>query len=220
MTMDQVVNLQGPSGLIEAILSQPAVEAPIVAIICHPHPLHGGSLQNKVVHTLMRTFRELMITSVRFNFRGVGKSEGHYDRGIGEVDDAIAVLSWVKMQYPQATIWFSGFSFGAFVAAAAVSSKVKTAHTIEQLIMVAPPVETFDFSVINFSLVSTCVVMGEQDDIVAPIAVKNWAKQHPIVDMLWLPEADHFFHGRLSVLKDILMIYLQRKYPGLSSRFV
>jgi hypothetical protein len=205
--MDNTLSLQGPSGLIEAILSTPVESVSTIAIICHPHPLHGGTLQNKVVHTLMRAFRELQIASVRFNFRGVGKSEGAYDQGVGEVEDLMAVISWAKAKYPEATIWLAGFSFGAFVVA---GSLVHINSKIAQLILVAPPIESFDFSEVDFSSTPTCVVIGEQDNVVDPSAVTHWVKQNPTIDLLVLPEADHFFHGQLTALKATLVAYLAK----------
>jgi alpha/beta superfamily hydrolase len=211
---DRLLKLQGPAGILEAILTQPIETAATVAIICHPHPLYGGSLQNKVVHTLMRTFRELNITSVRFNFRGVGKSEGIYDHGVGETDDLLAVIKWVMDEFPHARIWLAGFSFGAFVVANAAT---KVIVKIEQLIMVAPPVGKFDFSNIAFINNSICVVMGDQDEVVEPHAVEKWVHQHRDVELLWLPGADHFFHEKLTLLKDKITAYLIKTYPALVS---
>jgi hypothetical protein len=208
--IDKFFSLQGPSGILETVLTSSDEAVSVVAIICHPHPLYGGSLQHKVVHTLMRTFRELNVASVRFNFRGVGKSQGHYDNGVGEVEDLMAVLNWVVTQYPQATIWLSGFSFGAFIVA---KSLMKVTVKIEQVVLVAPPVETFDFSGINFSNRLTCVVMGDQDEIVKPDAVVSWAQQYPNIEMLWLSDADHFFHGKLTMLKNKIIGYLKNTHP-------
>lgn len=209
--MDKFLSLRGPSGVLEAILTSSDKGVSIVAIICHPHPLYGGSFQNKVVHTLMRAFKELNVTSVRFNFRGVGKSQGSYDNGMGEVEDLLAVIDWVVEEYPQAVIWLAGFSFGAYIVA---KSLMKITVNIEQVLLVAPPVETFDFSNIDFSNSSTCVVMGDEDEIVKPYAVSSWIHQHLHVDLLWLSGADHFFHGKLAILKDKVVEYLKKAHPN------
>ena len=110
--------IQGAIGELELLTACPpdAAAQPITAVICHPHPLHGGSLQNKVVHTLARGFGELGARSVRFNFRGVGRSSGVYDNGMGETEDLLAVIAWVRARRPRDRLWLAGFSFGAYVA--------------------------------------------------------------------------------------------------------
>ncbi|MFO7278462.1 MAG: alpha/beta hydrolase, partial [Pseudomonadota bacterium] len=111
------VRLDGPAGVLEALLEEPADAVPgRFAVVCHPHPLHGGTMNNKVVHTLARTFNELGIRSLRFNFRGVGASEGSYAEGIGETEDALAVIEWGRVRWPGAEPLLAGFSFGGIVA--------------------------------------------------------------------------------------------------------
>src|SRR5579862_4201640 len=139
-TLQANLILEGPAGNLELLTSYPEVprNPPIIAVICHPHPLFGGNLHNKVIYILARSFHALGLSSVRFNFRGVGKSQGHYDHGIGETDDLLAVLQWLKNTCANPTIWLAGFSFGAYVAARAVKQAQTGPRPIEQLICVAP----------------------------------------------------------------------------------
>ena len=135
--------LPGPAGQLEVMTSsaeQPIRHPTAIAVICHPHPLFGGTMHNKVIYTLARCFNSMGLASVRFNFRGVGLSQGVYDNGIGETDDLLAVLTWLKQSCPESVIWLAGFSFGAYVAARA--AKVWPA---KQLICVAHQIENFPF---------------------------------------------------------------------------
>ena len=129
--------IQGPTGVLEALLVQPDsyVAGNPVSVVCHPHPLHGGTMANKVVHIIADAFNKLGITTLRFNFRGVGHSAGRYDNGEGEVDDLVAVTDWLKERYPEAPIWLAGFSFGSYVAALAHEKVSPT-----KLLLVAPAV--------------------------------------------------------------------------------
>src|SRR5262245_17371247 len=142
-------NLQfitGQAGQIETIVSPPlpAADQPkkIIAIICHPHPLYGGTMNNKVVTTIARALYDLHIWTVRFNFRGIGKSEGSYANGMGEIQDLTAVLAWVREHFPDYEIWLAGFSFGAYIATSVAAHEKE----IAQLITIAPAVTHFDFN--------------------------------------------------------------------------
>lgn len=189
----------GPAGNLE-VMAAGNENASASAIICHPHSLHGGTMNNKVVTMLARALQELGLRTVRFNFRGVGKSEGSFDGGKGETEDVLAIAQWIKQLYPQDALWLAGFSFGSYVTARA------TMHlSIKQLISIAPPVTHFDFG--NFSSI-TCpwlIIQGDQDEIVPPQAVYDWAKalsSKPV--LIRLPDAGHFFHGQLMALKKII----------------
>jgi len=199
------LNLPGPTGPLEAIISPPASEAaPIVSIICHPHPLQGGTMQNKVVTTLARAFYDLGLWSVRFNFRGVGASEGNYDEGRGETDDLLAIVAWVQQQFPSHTIWLAGFSFGAYIAMQGAAHPALAGH-VTQLVTIAPAVNHF---VLPPHLKIPCpwlLVMGEQDEIVPAEAVKDWVKQQSApIKAFYFPTAGHFFHGHLVELREQL----------------
>ena len=198
---EHAITLQGPAGPIEAIVTCPKERAhPIVGVMCHPHSLHGGTMNNKVVTTIARMYRDMGIPSVRFNFRGVGTSGGEYDKGVGETEDLLALLNWVREQQPEAKIWLGGFSFGSYVAYRAASR-----WPIDLLLSIAPPVVNADFTA---TAVPTCpwiVVMGEEDEIVEPDKVFQWvdslATQPTLIRM---PGASHFFHGKLVEMKRLL----------------
>jgi alpha/beta superfamily hydrolase len=195
------ITLAGPAGALEALTLCPAHGAAVAtAVILHPHPLHGGTMQNKVVHTLARAFAELGVASVRFNFRGVGASAGRFAHGEGETDDALAVLEWVRAQRSGSPIWLAGFSFGAYVALrAAVPAQVSG------LITVAPAVHLYDFSKLILPHCPWLLIQGEADEVVPVEAVRDWlADSTPSPQALFLPDTGHFFHGRLNDLKTAL----------------
>lgn len=195
------LRLPGPAGVIEA-LAECALAAravPAAAVICHPHSLHGGSLHNKVVHMLARALRELGCDTLRFNFRGVGQSEGRFDHGRGETEDLRAVVRWLQQRRPQAELWLAGFSFGAYVALRAAADLAPA-----RLITVAPPVNLYP-ELQQLPRPPACpwlIVQGEQDEIVPAPAVARWAQTlHPPPDIAWIPQAGHFFHRRLGELR-------------------
>lgn len=194
--------LPGAIGELEAITTYPAGEIKGVAVICHPHPLYAGTMHNKVVHTLARSLNELNLATVRFNYRGVGNSVGSYDHGIGETEDALAIIHWVEQVLPGKEIWLTGFSFGSFVAARAAAIH----QNVKQLITVAPSVEHFDFSTITHVPCPWLVIQGEKDEIVPPEKVYAWAaKQNHTLELVRVPEVGHFFHGALIQLKEIIL---------------
>ncbi len=194
--------LPGPAGDLE-VLASPDVkgsQTSAIGIICHPHPLHGGTMNNKVVTTLARVFKDLGLRSVRFNFRGVGKSAGKFDQGKGEVNDLLAVVEWVKTIAPEVPIWLGGFSFGA-----AVSAYAATQIPVARLVSIAPPVPRFDLTGLPPILCPWVVVQGDQDEIVEPEAVFNWIETlNPKPVVIRMEGAGHFFHGRLLELRSKL----------------
>jgi alpha/beta superfamily hydrolase len=188
----------GPCGLIECAVDEPSAGAKPrgTVVLCHPHPQHGGTMDNKVVQTLARAFVQLGYTSVRFNFRGVGASQGSWDEGRGEVDDALAVI---KAHHEQGQpLVLGGFSFGGYVASQA-ARKVDTAA--ERLVLVGPAVQNFSVAQVP---VDTLVIHGETDDVVPLSAVFDWARPQAL-PVTVLPGAGHFFHGQLPVLKHIVV---------------
>jgi len=204
---DVTFHLPGPAGKLEVLTSMPANNVkPIVGVICHPHPLFGGTMHNKVVYTIARAFKELGLPSVRFNFRGVGTSEGKYDEGKGETEDLLAILQWVKQVKPEATIWLAGFSFGSYVATRAAMH-----WPTQQLISVAPPVVNFNFA----ELAPDCpwlIVQGDADEIVDPNAVFAWIATLPKPpEVIRMQGASHFFHGELIELRQALITSLLPK---------
>jgi alpha/beta superfamily hydrolase len=200
----QRVTVQGPCGAIEALRDDPSGPAKGVAVISHPHPLFGGTMDNKVVQTLARAFVHSGWSAVRYNFRGVGASAGQYDDGRGEVDDLLAVVS---QQTGHGALALAGFSFGAFVTAQAVSQLVNQ-RTVEQLVLVGTAASRFAVSTVPHDLHErTLVVHGELDDTVPLSAVMEWARPQTL-PVLVVPGGGHFFHGQLPLLKSRVMRHL------------
>lgn len=200
----ETLDIIGPAGTLEAILEDPQVESDRVAVVCHPHPLHGGTMQNKVAHTLARTFNSLGVPALRFNFRGVGNSDGDFDQGIGETEDALAVLDYASHRFPGRRLWLAGFSFGARVAL-----NVAARRALELLITVAPPVGRLDMTGIPQPSCRWIIVQGGSDELVDPDAVVAWVDSlEPGPELMMFEEADHFFHGQLVVLRESLIASL------------
>lgn len=194
--------IAGPAGQLEAYLDLPTGEASAneVAVVCHPHSLYGGSMRNKVVHILADSFTGMGLPTVRFNFRGVGKSEGMFDQGQGEQADLKAVVDWLRQRYPGASLWLAGFSFGAFVAYQAHRDVAAA-----RLLLIAPPVRMFEFEHPEPVTVPWMVVQGSEDEIVPFETVESWVAVQPGPPTFHLMQgASHFFHGRLNDLKAIL----------------
>lgn len=192
--------IPGPAGQIEAVASCSNYQKKVLAIICHPHPLHGGTMQNKVVHALDKAFNNLGALTVRFNFRGVGHSAGQHDHARGEVDDLHAVIAWCMEQLPQHALCLAGFSFGAFIAMQAAQQQ-----QLRQLVTVAPPVGMYDFDSLSRPNCPWLLIQGEEDEIIESQQVLQWAGQVSGVDVVSLPATGHFFHGKLNALQDIIM---------------
>jgi uncharacterized protein len=205
--------LQGPVGDLEARVDFPAAGQgtdPLLpaafAVVCHPHPLFGGALTNKVVHTLARAFTDVGMPSLRFNFRGVGMSAGTHDEGRGEVQDVLAAVRYGHARWPQARLWLAGFSFGAAVAVRA-SGEARPAG----LVAVAPAVDRLDIA----AVMPACpwlVLLGDADDVVSPQRMLEWARgrrPEPVTQVL--AGAGHFFHGRLPELRDRVTAFLNER---------
>ncbi len=195
------VVIPGPAGQLAGIVEDPrSAPQPGFAVLCHPHPLHGGTMQNKVVHTLARAFQEAGYASVRFNYRGVGASGGHYDEGRGETEDALAVIAWARRRWPAAPLALAGFSFGALIAlrAAAVERP-------KCLVTVAPAVSRIDYAQLVRPECPWLIVQGEADELVDYRDVQAFAARFvPPPELRLLPGVDHFFHGRLQELRALL----------------
>ena len=195
--------IDGEAGEIEVLITLPdeLTESTPIAVISHPHPLYGGTMTNKVVHILAKSFSELNAITVRFNFRGVGKSEGKYDEGIGEARDLQVLVSKLKQWRPNAPIWLAGFSFGAYVTA-----RAHKAIQPEKLLLVAPPVSMYPFDDLDEIKVPWFVIQGGQDEVIDANAVKDWVnKCSEQPQLIWMEEASHFFHGKLIEIKDSLL---------------
>jgi uncharacterized protein len=211
--------IEGPAGALQALIETPQTEhgepltVPAFAVVCHPHPLFGGTLDNKVVHTVARAFEHLGAPAIRFNFRGVAASAGSYDEGRGESEDTLAIIEFGRQRWPGAPLWLAGFSFGGAVAA-----QIAAAAKAERLVLVAPGItrlERADFDAARAAQ-PTCpwlIVQGDADDVVPAPAVLGWAAARqplpgvpaPVVTVL--PGAGHFFHGRINELRDAVLAF-------------
>jgi alpha/beta superfamily hydrolase len=189
----------GPSGAIECAIDAPTGLSRGVAVICHPHPQHGGTMDNKVVQTLARAFTQLGYTSVRFNFRGVGASAGAWAHGPGEIDDAMAVVA--ALRAPGLPLVLAGFSFGAYVASHAAARLTAGGVAAERLVLVAPAASRFDMVPVS---PDTLLVHGEADDVVPLAAVFDWARPQSL-PVTVIPGAGHFFHGQLTLLRSLVV---------------
>lgn len=208
------VSIAGPAGAIEAVVETPSGSAASeFAVVCHPHPLHGGTLENKVVHTLARALQELGAATVRFNFRGVGASTGSFADGVGESEDASAVVAWGRRRWTGATLWLAGFSFGG-----AVAIRVAASHRPALLVTVAPAVQRVDLTGAAMPDCPWLIVQGDADDVVPRAEVQAWAARNaPSAELAVLPGVGHFFHGRLNELRDSVIAFvarLQKKSPA------
>ena len=200
----QKSSVAGPAGALETALDTPAGPSRGVAVIAHPHPLFGGTLDNKVVQTLARAFTQAGWTAVRFNFRGIGASEGAYDEGRGEIDDMLAV---VQQLAPAGPLALAGFSFGAFVTSH-VFDRLQATRPIDQLVLVGTAASRFAVAAIpEAAHARTLVIHGEQDDTVPLQAVLDWARPQ-VLPVTVIPGGGHFFHGQLPLLKNLVVRHL------------
>lgn len=200
--------LDGPSGPLEALYLDVA-DARGVVLICHPNPVQGGTMLNKVVSTLQRAVRDMGFSTLRFNYRGTGASAGSHDMGAGEVDDAEAAASWLRAQHPQLPLTLCGFSFGGFVAAALAGRLEDQGVAVDKLFMVAPAVQRLQAPEHLPEQVMLTVIQPEQDEVIDPEVVYAWsaALQRPH-ELLKVAECGHFFHGKLPELKDLVQLRL------------
>jgi alpha/beta superfamily hydrolase len=191
--------IDGPVGRLEALLDLSTAEEPLgVAVVCHPHPQHGGTMHNKVAHTLARAFVRMGYVSLRFNFRGTEQSEGVFDEGNGEFDDALAVVAWMRERHPDSLLWLAGFSFGA-----AIAVKAAVAIEVDGLVSVAPAISRFATGLESQPTCPWLIVQGDQDELVDVEETVAWVGGlEPGPELLIIPEGEHFFHGRLNELRE------------------
>ncbi|MDT8410191.1 MAG: alpha/beta fold hydrolase [Wenzhouxiangellaceae bacterium] len=201
--------LSGPAGRLDCIADFPESgdALPITAMLCHPHPQHGGTMRNKVVTIMERALRESGLATVRFNFRGAGDSEGSFSDGVGELEDLLTVVDWVRKTRPETDLWLGGFSFGAWIALKAAQDL-----PVRMLITIAPPVERYGFSDLVPPNCSWLVVQGDEDEVVSPKAVIDWVKSLDKPPQLVVMEGSgHFFHRRLMDLRGLIKNAVQQQ---------
>ena len=198
--------IEGPVGRLEAVLERPG-EGPLegCAVVCHPHPQHGGTMHNKVAHTLARAFVRSGFETLRFNFRGTEESEGSFDNGVGELDDALAALHWLSDRHPDLPIWLAGFSFGA-----AMAVKAAAAEPVDGLVAVAPAISRFAQGLEAQPSCPWLIVQGDEDELVDVEETVAWVDGlEPGPELLIINGGEHFFHGRLGELRDAVMRFVQ-----------
>jgi alpha/beta superfamily hydrolase len=189
------LSIDGPAGSLEIAINEPGEEPRGVALLAHPHPLYGGTLDNKVVQTLAKAFVALGYCALRLNFRGVGSSNGVFDEGRGEVDDFLALADYGRHTYGERELAIGGFSFGAFIA-----SSVVHALAPRHLVLAAPAVGRFPLGSVP---VNALVIHGEEDDVVPLKEVFDWARPQAL-PVIVFPGAGHFFHGSLVELQRVV----------------
>jgi uncharacterized protein len=199
--------LAGPAGVIEALRDEPSAGATRrgTAVIAHPHPLFGGTMENKVVQTMARAFVQSGWVALRFNFRGVGATQGTHDEGRGELED---MLSIVAAEAPEGPIALGGFSFGSFVASRALAG-LWPVRPVEKIVLVGTAATRFDVAQLPPKAHdATLVIHGELDDTVPLAAVLDWARPQSL-PVTVVPGAGHFFHGQLPLLKSLVIRHLR-----------
>tara|TARA_Y100001970_G_scaffold283401_2_gene398486 strand:+ start:107855 stop:108511 length:657 start_codon:yes stop_codon:yes gene_type:complete len=204
------VMINGPEGRLEGRYHHSKEENAPIALILHPHPQHGGNMNNKIVYTMFQTFRQLGFCVLRINFRGVGRSQGSFDEGLGELSDAASVLDWMQTHNPNArSCWIAGFSFGAWIGMQVLMRRPE----IQGFISISPPANKYDFAFLAPCPSSGLIIQGDKDDIVpehdtAGLVKKLQQQKHITIDYQIIKSADHFFEGHLETIAKSVGIYV------------
>ena len=193
------LSIDGPVGRLQALLDVAADQDPTaVAVVCHPHPQHGGTMHNKVAYTLARAFVAQNFAVLRFNFRGTEDSDGEYDEGVGELDDALAAVEWMRSRYPDLPLWLGGFSFGA-----AIAVRAAVAVDVDGLVSIAPAIYRFGKGLEGQPDCPWLIVQGDEDELVAVDETIEWVNGlEPGPELLVMEGVEHFFHGNLVALRE------------------
>jgi alpha/beta superfamily hydrolase len=207
----QKLELDGPAGKLEALLEAPQEsDAVACAVVCHPHPLHGGTMQNKVVHTLARSFIEQGFIVLRFNFRGVNESDGMFDEGSGELDDVFAAMDYLSRRFPALPLWISGFSFGAAIAIYAAAERRPSG-----LVSIAPAVSRFAKRLSPQPDCPWLILQGDQDELVDVDETIAWVNGlDPGPELQVFEGTEHFFHGKLALLREAVESFIASHNRG------
>jgi hypothetical protein len=203
----QKLQLRGLAGNLEALLEAPQETAVAgCAIVCHPHPLHGGTMQNKVAHTLARSFIKQGFIALRFNFRGVNESDGGFDEGRGELEDVFAAMDFLSNRYPDLPLWVSGFSFGAAMAVHAAAERRPAG-----LVSIAPAVSRFTRTLPRQPDCPWLILQGDQDELVDVDETIAWVNElDPGPELQIFEGTEHFFHGKLILLREAVGEFIGR----------
>lgn len=194
-------NINGNVGQIEITIDMPNIEPVGIALVAHPHPLFGGTMDNKVAQTLARTLVELGYISVRPNFRGVGQTDGVHDNGVGELQDSLSVIDWMRAEWPSdLPLVLAGFSFGSFVQSHVAQALSAQNKTVQRMVMVGTAAGKWQVADVPPDAI---VIHGERDDVIPLDAVLRWAEPQKL-PVTVIAGAGHFFHGDLMLLKKII----------------
>ena len=211
--MPEVI-FNGPEGRLEGRYQHSKKTNAPIALVLHPHPLHGGTMNNKVTYALFQTFVERDFSVLRFNFRGVGRSQGQFDNGIGEISDAAAALDWMQTHNPNAsTCWIGGFSFGAWIAMQLMMRRPE----IGGFISLAPPADIYDFTFLAPCPASGQIIHGDKDEVVPKdsvdkLAQKLSSQKNIVIDYETIIGADHFFSNKMDTLNKLTGDYLDKAF--------
>ncbi len=211
--MPEVI-FNGPEGRLEGRYQHSKKANGPIALVLHPHPLHGGTMNNKVTYALYQTFVKRGFSVLRFNFRGVGRSQGQFDSGIGEMSDAAAALDWMQTHTPNiSTCWIGGFSFGAWIAMQLMMRRPE----IGRFISISPPAEDCDFTFLAPCPSSGQIIHGEKDEVVPKdsvdkLAAKISSQKNITIDYDVIPGADHFFSKDMDTLNSLVGNYLDKSF--------
>ena len=212
--MPEVI-MNGPEGRLEGRYMHGKLENAATALVLHPHPQYGGTMNNKVVYSIYQSFVARGFSTLRFNFRGVGRSQGIYDKGEGELSDAASALDWLQMYNPNASFcWVAGFSFGSWIGMQLLMRRPE----ITSFISVAPPANSYDFTFLAPCPSSGLMVLGDSDQIVTAESVsklveKLSAQRGIIIDNILIPGANHFFTGKIDEMMKVVDDYLDKHLP-------
>lgn len=210
------VMINGPEGRLEGVYRYSGRRNGPIALVLHPHPQRGGTMNNKVTYRLYRTFCEMGFSVLRFNFRGVGRSEGSFGQGEGEMSDAASCLNWLQSQHPDpSACWIGGFSFGAWIAMQLLMRRPE----IKSFIAVSPPANLYDFTFLAPCPVPGLIIQGGQDTIVSKDSVVRLANRLSLqkgiqVTLKMIREADHFFKENLTEVSDLVKEYVTENFPS------
>lgn len=214
------VTFNGPDGRIEGRYHQSENKNAPAALVLHPHPLYGGTMNNKVVYSLYEAFRKNGFTVLRINFRGVGRSQGKFDNGVGELTDAATALDWLQNQNPDiSNFWISGFSFGAWIAMQLMMRRPE----IQAFAVASPPVNKYDFSFLSPCPAKGLITQGDQDSIVSESAVSEFVdkiskQKNAEIDYQIIYGADHFFREKTDDLIEVVSNYVNEKLINVQPR--
>ncbi len=196
----------GPAGNLEALLEVPETRPVGVTVVCHPHPQHGGTMQNKVAHTLARSFLKLDFAALRFNFRGIGSSDGEFADGVGEAKDALAAVNEARRRFPDVPLWLAGFSFGA-----AMAIRIAEEAKANGLVSIAPAAHRFAGKLEHQPSCPWLIVHAEADELIPIDESIQWVDGlDPGPELVVFPETSHYFHGQLVRLRDTVEAFVNR----------